>query len=140
MKSTWTNDDIDNMGFHDCRLYSVSFPGDTLKLKMDIDYIFDWILNNDRHKYDNTYSFMVAPCILVFDDVIDLKINLDFKNNVGIDILSLEQTYIKSTNKIKSYKYEIETDLGDIEFVSSGFTMQVCQPPILSEGQNLNRQ
>lgn len=140
VKNTWTNDDIDNLDFHDCRLYSIIFPGDTFKLKIDIDYIFDWILKEGRYEYGSSYSFMVAPCMLVFDDVIDLKINLDFKNNIGIDILSLQQTYIETTNNISSYKYTIETDMGEIEFVSSGFTMQVCQPPILSEGQNLNRQ
>ena len=41
-KSVWTDHDFEDMGWHDCKLFAISF-GDNFQLLLDIDYIFKWV-------------------------------------------------------------------------------------------------
>lgn len=133
-KELWTHLDFEQMGFHDNRVYSLNFPGDDLLMRMDIDYIFEWIMNDNR----SSYSFRVAPCTIGFEGVLDLKLDLDFSNTTGLEILSLDQEeeHINGSNR---YLYTIETDKGSIRFTALGYTMRLRQQPSLISSQYLGR-
>jgi len=59
-KTIWTDADLDRMGWHDARIYQISFSGD---LSFDIDYIFQW---NQPLAAGMPFTFWVAPVTLVF--------------------------------------------------------------------------
>ena len=60
-KFLWTDHDFENMDWHDCKLFAISF-GDNFQLLLDIDYIFKWVQTG------KTFKFWVSPCTLVFEN------------------------------------------------------------------------
>lgn len=131
VKKLWTDSEFKNMGWHDSRLYSIAFPDESLKFVLNIDYIFKW--------EEATKKFWVAPCILTFEDTLNLKIDIDFKNSTGIDIVSIgrDNKRLSPNGKIVIWDYSIETDKGIISFESSGYQQKVISQPILSDSQTL---
>lgn len=134
-KEIWTHLDFEQMGFHDNRVYSLNFPGEDMLMRMDIDYIFEWI----RNEGSNGYSFRVAPCTIGFNGVLNLKFDLDFDNEIGLEILSLEQEEKENNAGAARYLYKVETDKGNIEFTASGYTMKLRRQPALVDSQFLGR-
>ena len=132
IKEVWTNDDFQDMGWHDCRLYAVKFPQEALELTLDIDYIFKWEkLKNDR------FRFLVAPCNLTFQGVLSLKLDLKITAAIGVDILAINRSLHELTpNKRSIWHYAIETDRGLIEFETIGFVQKIRSQPIWSSSQN----
>ncbi len=127
---------FDDLGWNDCRVYRFDVPDEDNQLKIDIDYIFKW------EKGIDTYSgFWVSPCDLVFKGVNYLKVNLDFQNNMFLDILEIKRGNKRlSPNKaVYLWDYRIEFDNGCIQFTSSGFELLVRKQPLLSESQDLGR-
>jgi len=136
-KDKWDNDDFNNMDWHDCRIYSITLPEKELSLILDIDYIFEWILNDDM----DLFKFWISPCKLAFFDVSKLKIQLDYKNSVGMDIneiLMMNPTRLPNAKK-DIYDFEIVTEYGYISFSSTGFEQTVIEQPILSDSINIGR-
>jgi hypothetical protein len=135
VKAEWTNDDFTAMSWHDSRIYSMSFPNEKLEFSIDIDYIFKW------EKVEAQNRFWVSPCHIKFEDVLNLKINVDFQNSVGIDILSIkrENDRLSPNGRMIIWDFEIETDKGTISFQSTGYVQIVLSQPILSISQDLNR-
>lgn len=136
VKEIWTDEDFLEMGWHDARLYRMSFPDDQCRIRFDIDYIFKWV-KGEGGKFD----FWVAPCLLEFRDVYDLKINLDFKNSYPIDILDIIRSAPKASPNSSTVFWDFEIILydGKINFRSYGFEQKVLMQPIFSEAQDLNR-
>lgn len=133
VKEIWTDSDFEDMGWHDSRLYSVKFPDDELELKLDIDYIFKW-----EEVKGEKFKFWIAPCDLIFSEVLSLKLEIDFSYSTGIDILSIRREQKEqSPNGTSIWSYVIETDRGLISFETVGFKQKVRLQPILSESQNL---
>lgn len=136
VKNTWTDDDFDDMGWHDNQIYAFSIPKEDLTFTLDIDYIFQW----DLHPTTNFFNFWVSPCTLRFERVLQLKIDLTFENRVGLyveDILRKNPRPSQS-GTVTIWEYEIRTDCGTIAFESSGYLQLVHQQPVLSEGQSLD--
>jgi hypothetical protein len=133
-KEIWTHHDFEQMGFHDNRVYSINFPGEDQLMRMDIDYIFEWIKDDGI----NGYSFRVAPCTIGFDGVLNLKFDLNFSDAVGLEILSLEQEEVPDSGATR-YLYTIETDKGNIAFTALGYTMKLRQQPVHIGSQCLGR-
>ena len=135
VKKIWTDNDFDEMGWHDSRLYQLKFPDEDCNFILYIDYIFEWV------KYKDRYKFWVSPCEMVFKNVIDLNLNLLFENSIGIDIdlIKREEMGLTPNGKMTDWKYQIETDRGRIEFTSTGFEMNLISQPILSKSQSINK-
>ena len=137
VKNNWNDNDFEDMSWHDCYVYEISFPDENQKLRLDIDYIFDWVLERDS----NMYRFWVSPSQLTFLNVLYLKLHLDFQNTVGLTIEKIKRgnpRKLHATTK-PIWDYEIMTDKGLITFQSSGFLQEVKAQPILSEYQTLYR-
>lgn len=137
VKGIWTDEDFDEMNWHDSPIHSISFPFDDLRLRLDIDYMFEWKLN----PASNTYNFWISPCELIFLHVLNLKVDFDFGNNVGLTIESIVQSGKReSKNKLATlYSYLIVTDNGSLSFESTGYAMKVRAQPIFSGSQILPR-
>lgn len=41
-KYLWTEEDFNQMGWHDSNIYAIAF-GENFEFKLDIDYIFQWV-------------------------------------------------------------------------------------------------
>lgn len=134
IKDIWTDNDFELMGWHDSTLYQIKFLDKNLDFTLYIDYIFEWI------QIENKFEFLVAPCELVFRNVLNLKVSLEFENYVGIYIDSIKRKKIGKTpnGKFIYWKYSILTDRGGIEFTATGFEMHLISKPILSKSQDLS--
>ncbi len=140
-KFIWTQDDYEQMGWHDCSIYGLTFlPVDekgTTHLLFDIDYIFKWV---NPTKQGQPYSFWVSPCTLLFKDTFALTINVDRRGGTT-DMLEIADLYLvdKVQQEKNNWTYDWNIDLqeGYIKFKSSGFDQIVRQQPIFSDGQFL---
>jgi len=127
-KSLWSDVDFENMGWHDCPIYAVSF-GQNFELLLDIDYIFEWVLKGKK------YKFWTSPCTLVFENVYDVKFDLAMiTSGLVIDNVIRENPgkprnadYIKRDIE---FDWTIETFQGPISFKSAGFRQFVRGKPL----------
>lgn len=140
-KNIWTQDDYEQMGWHDCSIYGLTFlPVDeigTTNLVFDIDYIFKWV---NPIKPGQTFSFWVSPCTLVFKDAFALTMNVDRRGGTT-DMLEIADLYLvgkveQGTNQ-RIYEWSIDLQEGNISFKSSGFEQIVRQKPLFTDGQFL---
>ncbi|CAI9684417.1 hypothetical protein AS358_13885 [Elizabethkingia anophelis] len=88
VKDIWTDMDFEQMGWHDNYIHAIVFPNENQKLVLDMDYIFKWVLDEKS----NLYKFWVSPCNLMFMDVLNLKIDLDFQKTVGLAIQDINRS------------------------------------------------
>lgn len=135
IKEYWSNSDYDEMGWHDCALYSISFVNESYEIFIDIDYIFD------AESVKDYYIFTVAPARMVFADVVDLVVNLNSKNILGVSIIELDffSIGLSPNGMVEMYKCVLSTDIGFISFNTSGFVMKIIKEPIKSEYRKLGR-
>lgn len=138
IKETWSEADFEEMGWHDSHIHAISFPNEDLELSLDIDYLFKSILDDTS----SLYNFWVSPCILLFFNVLSLKISIDFQNTIGLDILDINRLNprLSPNGKMTLWDFEIVTDKGYIKFESSGYRQVVKKQPILSQSQVLARE
>ena len=136
VKEVWRDDDFDEMGWHDSRLYELSFPDEEFQIKFDIDYIFKW-----EKSSGSITGFWVSPCDLIFENVANFCVDIDFKNNTLIFISEIKRTNKRSTpnGRLVEWDYEMECDNGLIRFSSTGFKQRIRKQPILSESQDLGK-
>ncbi|HEV8678118.1 MAG TPA: hypothetical protein VGQ90_01990 [Stellaceae bacterium] len=109
------------------------------ELVLDIDHIVEWV-----PKPEGCVAFLMAPAILVFHDVGDLKIAIDFTaddgyqrnlNELAIDRIEREPM---PTARTESYRWRIKLNLparGEISFIASRFTLTLAAPPQLTDEQ-----
>ena len=138
VKEVWDNSDYPMMGWHDCRIYSIEFSPatDEFKLHFDIDYIFDISTNKGN------MTFMIAPCVLTFEGVINLSFDLDFGRQTELDILHLERREcerLKEAN-VKYWTYVIETRVGDITFDAFNYRQVVEKEPVWTDNIDLEHE
>ncbi|MBD8389037.1 hypothetical protein [Dysgonomonas sp. BGC7] len=137
MKLKWSDKNFEQMGWHDSAFYSISFPFDDLSLKLDIDYIMEWELKEDPL----LSRFYICPCSLIFEDVLNLKINMDFDNNTSLYISEIERKnpVLSPNKKYTLWNYKIITDHGDISFISAKYEQIALKAPIWSDEFSLKR-
>jgi hypothetical protein len=130
-KSIWTEADFDQMGWHDATIYGIAFLNDTFELAFDIDYIFEWVRPVAP---DPGFRFSVAPCTLVFTNVIELAVDLKPYAELSIDYLSrnapgvpLNAQYI---GQQIDWRWTMDCGAGTVTFRAAGYTLYVRQAPI----------
>lgn len=141
-KSIWTQDDFNDMGWHDANIYGMIIEkGEEpwqADLIFDIDYIFEWVHPIPPQEY---FSFWVAPCTLIFKEVSDLKINVDYQNYT-FDLLEISDLILISKheqeNGVVIYEWHLELQEGDIRFKSLGFEQIVRKAPVYINSQVLS--
>ena len=113
-------------------------------LVLDIDHIVEWLCG-----VDGRVKFLVAPATLVFHDVTDLRITVDFSGDAGSvninepSIHSVVRTPAAAGQGFGSgpyYRWAIELNLpqgSGITFGASGFTQTLRAAPQLCDEQRL---
>jgi hypothetical protein len=111
-------------------------------LLLKIDYITEWLCGTDGHCH-----FMIAPATLVFHDVSNLSMNMDFGYDAGYrlapqapDIYDIRREsppekdalWFHWTLELRTYSKS-----GSITFDAARFTQTVFGRPIHCEGQRL---
>ncbi len=144
-KSIWTEADFEVMNWHDNLIYGFSFsvPDDEFwesNFIIDIDYVFKWVKPKPPQQ---SFSFWVSPCTLVFKNAYDLLINIDTKGSYSqsqeIGGLYLLEKYEQEKNKW-SYKWKIDLQEGFIELQSYGYKQFVRQKPIFTPSLKLTKE
>lgn len=137
-KILWTEKDFRDMGWHDCRLYGVSFDHKNYSLILDIDYIFK------RTDYDESNAekvFWISPCYLIFENYYNVRIDLDLTNIADIIIGDLLQDnpVLTPNGKLTQWRYQVQTNVGDITLYATGYRQIVRESPLCVNTQDLNR-
>jgi hypothetical protein len=145
----WTVEDFDRLSWHDNQVYAWRIrsadpdAGDWRSdLILDIDHIVEWVCGADRRP-----KFRVAPADLVFHDVTDLKIAIDwggsgFQTGLSyVSIAGIERSAIADQKVCLDrpyYRWRIALNWprgGEISFGASGFTQTLRADPVLCDEQ-----
>lgn len=141
----------DQPSWHDNLIYGLHLHGADPErgiwrsdLLLDIDHIVEWVRGTD-----GGMSFRVAPANLVFHDVRDLKIDVDFSGRdmrENLNELSIAQILVRpdpdpqQTTGSKFGHWRIELNLpqgSEITFYASGYTQTLRAPAQLVDQQRL---
>lgn len=127
----YTNANFNEMSWHDCTLYSMSFDTKNFQLIFDIDYIQKWIQKEDH------FEFWVAPATLTFENFSDLKLDVFLSDTNEFIIYDLERENKGKTpnGKFTEWFYSFKNEYGSISFLATGFTQKIRKRPILSNSQ-----
>lgn len=137
-KWIWTEEDFEKMGWHDTQVYAISFHAETYEIALDLDYIFEWVNPKANETY---FNFWIAPATLVFENVYDIKMELD---TTEFELDAVERTdpqrpknaeYIKRENE---WLWSLEAHRGGIEFRSVGYKQYIRRKPVFSKLQKLD--
>jgi hypothetical protein len=137
----WTESQFDEISWHDNTVHGLSIregKDGVGELELDIDHILEWL-----EPKDGFYRYMLAPASLVFHDVCDLVMNLNYKEPTAgftpFSISQIERAEIIYPNGFKTHTWKIGINWpnGVIEFQASGFTQKLRSSPIESDNQSL---
>ena len=137
-KKIWTQDDFENMGWHDNAVHAVAleyappWPGRVL---LDIDYIVEWVGPDDDGDH---FRFWICPATLVFDEASDFTTEVDltgrsFELSLDEVVRSQPDDYGRRTWQLIGHEFSMAV-------VASGFTQYLRSAPILSNRQRLERE
>lgn len=137
-KWVWTQDDYEQMGWHDCHIHALAFLPENFELLLDIDYIFRWLQPTPPQQY---FSFWVAPATLVFENVYDVALTLRCDSGLEIDDIKRNQTMPVHTEYDESSDaghWTIACQEGQITLRSTGYTQYIRATPQYSASQSLD--
>jgi hypothetical protein len=109
------------------------------QLVLDIDHILEWLPPKA-----GCYSFMISPAYLVFHEINDLVISIDYASLPAaiqpMSIAQIERQEITYPSGYKSFQWRIEINWprGEITFKGSGFSLELRARPIESSSQALS--
>lgn len=123
-KWNWTEQDFEQMGWHDCPIYAMKFDDQVV---FDIDYIFKW---NQPGVEGMPFTFWISPATLTFKEVTLFKseFEMDFVN--GLEIADISK---KSTDG--STQWNIDTQQGTLIIHATSFEQVIRRNPTLQFGQ-----
>ncbi len=135
-KEIWTEKDFCRMCWHDLRVWSMLAETDTYEYLVDIDYIFKWVEPKENQTH---FSFFVAPVTMVFENVYDVRVNLESPQGfIEIAELHMENPELTPNGKFTTHTYRFECQEGEISLKATGYKMYVRQQPKLIESQSFN--
>ncbi len=149
-----TGADFADLSWHDNMLYGWRFDvGDPeigtwhSDFVLDIDHIVEWVCGTE-----GSVMFRVAPATLVFHDVTDVKIGIDWGDSghrtalhpVSIDRITRAPIEIQQICLDRPYyRWQIVLNWprgGELSFGASDFTQTLRAAPVLQEQQQLTGQ
>ncbi len=136
-QSVFTEQDFDQMGWHDCYIHAfttATATGDTFKseLILDIDYILKWVTVPG----DGRFFFWVVPCTLVFSDVLDLSIHIESGQMLPeFCITGISREEKLYGNGYSSRRWNIELLGGEIKFEATGYHQFIRRLPVYTPEQ-----
>ncbi|MGZ5475770.1 MAG: hypothetical protein ACXW29_04920 [Thermoanaerobaculia bacterium] len=145
-KTQWTDADFEELSWHDNFIHSIHLDAHAFesRLRLEIDHIIQWV-----SPAPDSYAFWVAPASLVFENVTDLKIDIEFDQS-GYQVV-IHQVSIHGITRAPVpvqkicfdrpyYIWTIETNwpAGEITFGASGFVQTLHAQPVLTSEQQLS--
>jgi hypothetical protein len=134
----WTEADFEQMGWHDSYIHAVAFLPEQFEVAFDIDYILQWVQPSE----DQYCRFWVAPATLVFENIHDLK--LDLEPFEAVEIADLHRDDPKRPinaeyiGRDTEWRWRIETHQGDITLRAIGYKQHFRRQPIFTRSQSLD--
>jgi len=134
-------DNFDQLSWHDnhCYGFDIEEQADGVgRLRLDLDHIVEWL------KKDGRYSFRVAPAFLIFHQVSDLTVSLNYAVATAaigpFSIHEVRRERISHPNGHSSYSWEIDLNWpeGRITFRAPSFSQEVRAPAVETERQHLS--
>ena len=129
------------MGWHDATIHGLAFGPGEFELSLDIDYIFKWVHPAEGEGY---FSFWVAPCTLVVQNVYDLHLDAELDNISLVEIADVYRTDPRKPSNADfigrdtDWQWTIDCHDGKISFRSVGFKRYVRRSPVLTKSQTLD--
>ncbi|HEX8430100.1 MAG TPA: hypothetical protein VF625_02390 [Longimicrobium sp.] len=138
-KAVWTDADFEEMGWHDVPIHATAYLSELDEIAFDIDYILKWV---NPAAGETFYSFWIAPATLVFENVTDLRIDLEFfGNNITIQHLSradMQPTRQGFIGPDAAWLWTLNCLEGAIQFRATGFRQTIRRVPQHHGGQRLD--
>jgi len=139
---TWTEEHFTELSWHDNHVYGLKlFAGEhgAGQLMLDLDHILEW-----RKADAGTFRFLIAPAILAFKGVSDLKIDLDYKVAgaalTPFSIQAITRTLEERERYLaKLWNISVNWPEGEISFEATGFEQRLTGEAILSDQMWLKR-
>lgn len=133
---TWNSECFHEMGWSDCRLYGLSFPGQSHIFALDIDYILAGLADCDVGAYH-----LVAAKVF-FDNVVNLKVSLDLGHNEAIYLVGISRYDPRPTpnGQLIYYDFNIETDAGSIILTATSLRQIAANNSVQSNARDLARE
>jgi len=132
-KWIWTEDDFEQMGWHDSKIYAMHFDEN---IYFDIDYIFQW---NTPEKQGILFTFWIAPATLIFRHPFGVKFSLESENgnayHNGIEICDI----VKKRSEHGDTWWHIETQQGYIDLEADSYTQIIRRTPTFQYGPCIDR-
>jgi hypothetical protein len=135
-KSVWTEEDFDQMGWHDVLIHAITLDSEKQEFTLDLDYIFAWVEPEPPSPY---YSFWISPATLVFANIGDFKANL--AEPPGITILGIERSEprpLSYTEVPREWTWTMNLLQGEITFKATGFKQYTRKSPVRCKAQRLS--
>ncbi|MGI5923170.1 MAG: hypothetical protein ACOX9E_04435 [Lentisphaeria bacterium] len=138
----WTDADFESLCWHDNHVHGFAIREGEFgsgQLVLDIDYILEWLCEADK-----TCRFMLAPADLVFQEVTNLEIRVDYKGMAmgPLSIGEIRREGTELTEQFGRYRWTIVFNFpeGEIVFLASGFVQELRAAPVESSRQCLTWQ
>ncbi len=135
-KTVWTENDFDQMGWHDVHIHALAFATDGYELLLDVDYMFAWVDPEPPVIY---YSFWMSPCTLIFRNVHSFSATIEWGLGLEISQVSREEAgrpkNAEHIHEDKEWKWIFECQEGSFSFFSTGYSQVTRRRPIKATAQ-----
>lgn len=138
-----TTDQFEDLCWHDNAIHAFRIAegddGCSGQLTLDIDHILEWISPTDQ---DGRFSFLVSPADLIFLQVTDLVISIDYASCFAslqpMTVDEIRREVITYPNGYSSFSWKIELngpENGFISFHSPGMSQVLKSKTVRSSAQ-----
>lgn len=130
--NSWGTENFEEMSWHDNYIHGIELVEGEYgagQLIIDIDYILEW-----KKSEDSKFNFVIAPAELIFNDVIDLVVSINYRSaTAAMGPFSIDGINRRSEKRERYtatiWTIPINFPNGEIEFQSSGFTQSLKSAP-----------
>lgn len=133
MKWIWTDEDFNEMQWHDVRVHAMAFVPENHELVLDIDYVFEWMPQGEGKKF----LFSISPATLVFENVYNIRIDLEMDGDIDIDLIERKDPgtarNAQYTDNKQEWTWTVECHTGEIEFRGAGFKQYIRREPVVQD-------
>ncbi len=132
----WTDADFEGMGWHDCAVHAVAFRPEHFELRLDLDYLLEWIAPAEPGA---PLAFRLAPATLVFHDVSDVALALEPWTGVLPTLNAITRADPRPTpnGRFITWAWELDGHEGTIRLRATGYTQALRSAPRLGATQSL---
>jgi hypothetical protein len=137
-KDVWTDADFAQMGWHDARVWALAFINESFEFLLDLDYILEWKSPRDGEEH---YRFKSIPATLVFENVTDLRIDLEPFADLSLANITRSEPGVPRNaayiGKSTDWLWHLDFHVGSIRLRSAGYKQYLRGPAIDNATQYL---